>query len=58
MTIKRNRDGIVFVCDDCGEEHPSFTRDWSDALDDFKADGGRAQLVDGDWHHYCKGCGE
>lgn len=57
MTLRRNRDGIVFQCDDCGDEHPSFTSDFHDALDDFKSDGGQVKLVDGDWQHFCKECG-
>lgn len=56
MTIKRDRSGIIFVCDDCGEEHPSFTSDFRDAIDDFKADGNWLRNDDGEWKHYCKGC--
>mgnify|MGYP000328908745 CR=1 FL=1 len=47
---------ITFVCDECGEEHPSFTTDFHDALDDFKDDGNVVRLEDGEWHHYCKVC--
>lgn len=56
MTIRRNRGGITFVCDECGAEHPSFTSDFSDALDDFKADDNVVRQVDGEWQHYCKDC--
>lgn len=56
MTIRRNRGGIVFVCDECGDEHPSFTNDFHDALDDFKDDGNAVRNEDGEWKHYCKGC--
>lgn len=57
MTISRKHNQITFVCDECGEEHPSFTDDFHDALDDFKADGGVVRLVRGDWEHRCKDCG-
>lgn len=58
MTLLRKRNMIVFECDKCGEEHLSFTDDFHDALDDFKADGGVARRVGDSWEHYCKGCDE
>lgn len=55
MTIIRKNKMIVFECDECGKEHPSFTDVFQDALDDFKEDG-VVRLVDGYWEHYCDGC--
>jgi hypothetical protein len=58
MTIERDRkDGsIIFVCDCCGD--PCFTesRDFTDALEAFKAEGGAARNEDGEWQHYCIAC--
>ncbi len=56
MTLVRKSRQIVFECDECGAQHPSFTDDFHDALDDFKEDGGTARLVQGDWQHFCKDC--
>lgn len=57
MTKSKTRaDGIVFICDECGDRHPSFTEDFHDALDDFKSDGGVVRQEDGEWKHYCRGC--
>jgi len=56
VTIRRNRGGIVFVCDECGAEHPAFTTDFHDALDDFRDDGNVVRNEGGEWKHYCKGC--
>lgn len=56
MSVRRTRREVTFVCDECGEEHPSFTTDFHDALDDFKADDNVVRQVDGEWQHYCKDC--
>lgn len=55
MTITRRNRMIVFECDVCGKEHPSFTDDFHDALADFKEDG-VVRLVNGDFEHYCSEC--
>lgn len=58
MSIRRGSrsNGLTVVCDECGTEHPSYTDDFHDALDDFKEDGGVVRLDDGTWMHYCEGC--
>lgn len=56
MTTRNGRNGIRFVCDDCGVEYDTMTSDFRDGLDDAKSDGWVARQEDGEWRHYCEDC--
>lgn len=41
---------------ECGKTFEADTGDFEDALDDYKAHGGRAKLSRGQWMHLCEEC--
>lgn len=58
MSIRKNYADrtITFTCDDCGSTFEAEGLDFHDALDEFKDNGGRAQLDCGEWLHLCESC--
>jgi len=68
MTAYDTRDGVAFMCDECGEEwkpprlgHGSEVPDFRECLTQAKDDGWRAIPVPSrsgktDWQHRCRDC--
>lgn len=57
MTIKRTFGVYTVECDACGELCDEDGDTFQEAVDVFKAEGGRVRLdEDGEWCHYCAGC--
>ena len=58
MAARRNfyDQTITFECDECGKTFEADTGDFEDAVDDYKAHGGRAKLSRGQWMHLCEEC--
>lgn len=47
---------IVFVCDECGDEHDTGETDFYDAKDTYKDRGHTIRPVPGGWEHLCDTC--
>ena len=58
MAARRNfyDQTITFECDECSKTFEADTSDFEDAVEDFKAHGGRVKLHRGQWTHLCEEC--
>lgn len=56
MALMNKGSGIIFLCDECGEEFETFEEDLLLAKDILKEEGWRIKKVAGEWEHYCKEC--
>ena len=55
--ITRSFGEIVWMCDECGEELPTDTMDFGDALDVLRENSWVARKDDGHtWEHFCEDC--
>lgn len=54
--LDRQKGNIIFECDTCADTLDTGTGSFDAALNQLRRDGWRAQLVAGEWVHWCQKC--
>ena len=54
MSIDRQYGRIIIVCDDCGEGFEANSRDFAEAIREFKDNGGLITKRGDEWVHWCR----
>lgn len=58
MTVEREYGNIVFICDECGDDLNTGTKDWEEAKE-IAGDEGWVPIPDGNtWIHCCPDCAQ
>lgn len=53
MSHAREKYGVVFTCDQCGDTHSDDEKNFTLALDQAKEAGWLPVNIGGIWHHFC-----